>query len=431
MTKLSCKNSLQMLSLRMIDRRLDKVFRETLRLFAQIWLSMLFLFPLIYFWRHGGSLNPPPFFYLNILNALILVIYLSVNTLVKKLGKHYVPFAVMIATVLPLFFFYLAIFLDSSHRMVDSAQSQFSIFPLQFLVLLFVALSYRMRVVNSIIVFLTLLNVVFYALFPLDHKEWVNFMVGTVIRMLTTMTASYLVSRIAVFLKERTMELEQANARLKTLAATRQHLAESQERNRLARELHDTLAHTLSGLTVQLEAAKAYWDADTQKAHKLLEDSVQIARNGLDETRLALKALRATPLEDMGFLLAVQDLFESYSDKGGFSLSLELPDVLDLTQGEEQALYRILQEAVRNIVRHAGAQNVKLTIHVSENILCIELLDDGRGFDTSEVSQGHFGLTGMLERTEMIEAHLTTKSEPDKGTRILITKELHNENPLV
>ena len=94
----------------------------------------------------------------------------------------------------------------------------------------------------------------------------------------------------------------------------------------MARELHDTLAHTLSGLSVQLEATQAYWEADPDTARELLGRSLSATRLGLDDTRRALKALRASPLDDLGLLMALQRLAESAAERDRPKGAVELPD---------------------------------------------------------------------------------------------------------
>ena len=111
-------------------------------------------------------------------------------------------------------------------------------------------------------------------------------------------------------LREQGELLRQANAQLTHYASTLENLTVSRERNRMARELHDTLAHTLTGLSVTLETVKAYWDVDEDKARGLLDKSLETTRTGVEETRRALKSLRASPLEDMGLTLAIQKMAE-------------------------------------------------------------------------------------------------------------------------
>src|SRR4029078_5838718 len=110
----------------------------------------------------------------------------------------------------------------------------------------------------------------------------------------------------------------EANAKLVDYASTNEQLAVTRERNRVARDMHDTLAHTLSAVSVQLEAADSVWDSQPQQAHELLQKSLASARAGLGETRRAVRALRASPLDDLGLGLALRDLAESTADRAGW-----------------------------------------------------------------------------------------------------------------
>jgi signal transduction histidine kinase len=164
-------------------------------------------------------------------------------------------------------------------------------------------------------------------------------------------------------LREQQQSLEAANIRLTHYASTLEHLATSRERNRLALELHDTLAHTLSGLSVQLETAKAYWDVDQQMVRSILDKSLAAAHTGLEETRRALKSLRASPLDDLGLALAMRSMVEDAAKRA--NLKLEMPEIImmpALSPDVEQCIYRIAQEAVTNVVKHASAR--KLTVRL-------------------------------------------------------------------
>ena len=136
-----------------------------------------------------------------------------------------------------------------------------------------------------------------------------------IIRSVSFLIVGYFISRLMQRLRVQQQELAQVNTRLVNYASTLEQLTISQERNRMARELHDTLAHTLTGLSVQLETVKAYWDVQPETARQLLDQALSATRSGLDETRRALKALRASPLEDMGLLLALCKLAEDASER--------------------------------------------------------------------------------------------------------------------
>src|SRR5439155_20678930 len=127
-------------------------------------------------------------------------------------------------------------------------------------------------------------------------------------------------------------------------AGTLESLAVSRERNRMARELHDTLAHTLSGLSVQLETVEAYWDVEPRTAHAMLDRALEATRDGLQETRRALKALRASPLDDLGLGLALRRMAESAVARANIELDLEIPEqVPPLAPDVEHCIYRVAQ----------------------------------------------------------------------------------------
>jgi signal transduction histidine kinase len=212
--------------------------------------------------------------------------------------------------------------------------------------------------------------------------------------------------------------LAEANQQLARYAATMEQLAITRERNRVARELHDTLAHTQSGVIVQMEGADALWQRDPDRARSMFHKSLDAMRTGLSETRRALEALRATPLEDMGLKLAITELAHSMAEWAGFKFSLSLPETLPNFSAEvEQAIYRVVQEALTNITRHATAGKVSVTMVQEDEQLRVEIRDDGRGFVMDEGGlDKHFGLRGMRERADSIGAVLTVQSVVGAGT---------------
>jgi signal transduction histidine kinase len=194
----------------------------------------------------------------------------------------------------------------------------------------------------------------------------------------------------------------------------------SRERNRLARELHDVLAHTLSGVAVELEGLRATMRRDPEQATALLDHSLRAIREGLTETRRALQELRAKPLEDLGLALAIQTLAESYASRSDFQLDLDIDhDFGDFPAEVQQSVYRIAQEALANVADHAQAQNVRVELKRDRDHIRLIIRDDGCGFvpDHSEYGN-HYGLLGMRERAEMIGGELSVESQPEKGTKV-------------
>ncbi len=230
-----------------------------------------------------------------------------------------------------------------------------------------------------------------------------------------------LINRLAERLRQQQTLLEETNAQLQDYANARDDLIISRERNRLARDLHDTLAHALSGLIVQLEAANAYWDVEPDIARDLLEQSVETARSGLQETRRAIKALRSQQLEDLGLALAVKSLAETAAERAAFDLTLDIPQQLPHIEDDvEQCIYRVAQEGIANVVHHAQAQHLDLYMVSANESILLSIEDDGMGFAPQNVINGHFGVPGMKERARLVGGELEINSQPGRGTTVTL-----------
>lgn len=240
------------------------------------------------------------------------------------------------------------------------------------------------------------------------------------IQLILYLLIGYIVVRMMKIQREQWQQLAEANARLAHHASTVEKLAVSQERNRLARELHDVLAHTLSGVAVELEGLRAMMHRDPEQASALLDHSLRAIREGLTETRRALQELRAKPLEDLGLALAVRALAESYASRSDFQLDLDIDSELgEYPVDLQQSAYRIAQEALANVADHAQAQNVWLRLRRDRGQLMLSIRDDGCGFAPNVTGyENHFGLLGMHERAEMAGGKLSVESQPGKGTQV-------------
>lgn len=216
-------------------------------------------------------------------------------------------------------------------------------------------------------------------------------------------------------------EQARTNEQLVHYAASLEELTISRERNRLARELHDTLAHSLSAVTVQLGAVETLWESSPETAKALLTQADESARDGLDEARRALQALRASPLEDLGLVLALEALAKEAAQRTGAKLHLKMPE-MSLTFLEphiEQSIYRVAQEALENCVRHAEAKTLWITLIHSAKQLQLSIRDDGQGFDRSHSApSGHYGVAGMQERAHVIGGTLQVESSVEEGTTV-------------
>ena len=161
----------------------------------------------------------------------------------------------------------------------------------------------------------------------------------------------------------------------------------------------------------------------------MLQQALTITREGLDETRRAMRALRATPLEQEGLALAVRSLAESAAQRGGLSLNLDIDEHPGPLEPEvEQCYYRVAQESIENVITHAGARTLSVSLRREQGALVLQVADDGRGLADGAVredvpvqavgGQVQFGLRGMRERAELIGGTLDIEGRPGQGTTI-------------
>ena len=343
----------------------------------------------------------------------------------EALQKTFVPLMIFIITVMPVIINQFIGRLSPLGPRFGSPEGQvLAIFPFLFIGLLLVAWRYKWPYI--ILVILGIVGLNFGSMWSSSEPGSPPFqgiialtLIQAVVYLAVGFSISYLMSRI----RRQQESLEAANIRLTHYASTLEQLATSRERNRLAREMHDTLAHTLSGLSVQLETVKAYWDIDQAAARAILDKSLSAAHAGLEETRRALKALRASPLEDLGLAMALKTLVEDVAARAKLTLDLSIMDKTPaLSPDVEQGIYRIAQEAVTNVVKHARARSLTARLESVEGKTVFTVSDDGVGFDMGKSDKtAHFGLAGMQERAQIMGAELKITSEPGHGTVIRLT----------
>lgn len=195
-----------------------------------------------------------------------------------------------------------------------------------------------------------------------------------------------------------------------------------EERNRLAREIHDTLAQGLTAITLQLETADALLEgnADTERVRKAIQQAMTLTRANLEEARRSVLDLRAAPLEGKTLAQAVADLLENWSKTAEVQTHLEIEGGRrSLPVRIEAGLYRVVQESLTNIRRHAHANTVTIRISMTPESVYLMIEDDGYGFDPSNIPQeGRYGLIGLNERVKLLGGTLNLQSNPNSGTRV-------------
>lgn len=273
--------------------------------------------------------QPPPLadllYYL--LLAYVAVICLGLaywQWIQKSLGRLFIPTVVALITVMPVIINWVLVGNSPfDPRFSTSEGTLLGLLPFMLVALLLVAWQYKWQVTLLVIVGIAGLNAgLIWVVTKPGPGPGQGVLMLTLVQTVIFLTVGFSITYLVGTLRRNQKSLEAANIQLTHYASTLEQLATSRERNRLARELHDTMAHSLSGLSVQLETVKAYWDVDPQAARNLLENSSDIARSGLEETRRALKALRASQLDDLGLSQAVSTMAQEAAARGRFALQL-------------------------------------------------------------------------------------------------------------
>jgi len=206
------------------------------------------------------------------------------------------------------------------------------------------------------------------------------------------------------------------------LFAESTRLGAVEERNRLAREIHDTLAQGLTATALQLESADALLDAGSERAHEPLRRALSLTRSNLEEAKRSVLDLRAAPLEGRPLSEALRALVDRWEAQTGISARYRAVNgSRPLPPSVEAALYRICQEALTNVARHAEAERVIVRLVATPEQVRLAVEDDGRGFETSKVPGDRLGLIGMRERAEVLGGALEVYSEKGAGSRIEAT----------
>jgi two-component system NarL family sensor kinase len=193
------------------------------------------------------------------------------------------------------------------------------------------------------------------------------------------------------------------------------------ERNRLAREIHDTLAQALAGITLQLETADVLLESDTdpQEARRAVQQALFLTRASLEEARRTVLDLRAAPLEGRSLAEALSALVDSHAASAGLHISWKISGGQHpLPARIETSLYRIAQEALANIVQHAQARNASVHLTTTPESVALVIEDDGQGFDPGHLPPERFGLVGANERARLLGGSLKVTSSPGRGTRV-------------
>ena len=213
--------------------------------------------------------------------------------------------------------------------------------------------------------------------------------------------------------------LNHMSLELQNMMETRQNLAALEERNRLARELHDSVKQQVFAITMTLGAAKLQWEENPDQAYRELESANQLARQAQGELSTLIHTLRPVQLESQGLVKAIREHIRDWENRSKIPTIFQVEGSGSVPKETEQALFRITQEALSNINRHSEATAASVILHFNTTQLLMEISDNGRGFDIRQEHKG-MGLHSMRERIQAEGGQLEVISS-ENGTRLIFT----------
>jgi len=206
---------------------------------------------------------------------------------------------------------------------------------------------------------------------------------------------------------------------LQNLRQARQELATLEERNRLARDLHDSVKQQIFAVSMQIGATKVLLKRDVDAAEVRLNEADKLVRQAQQELTSLIRELRPIALEGKGLVAALRELATEWTQQTDIVANLRVEGTQTLPLTIEEALFRVAQEALANVARHSKATLVQMVLTTTDDTVTLSVSDNGQGFDMSR--QGHLGvgLLSMQERMEALGGEVQVESAPGKGTRIV------------
>lgn len=228
--------------------------------------------------------------------------------------------------------------------------------------------------------------------------------------------------------------LERSRRELRALSERATH-AQEEERRRIARNLHDETSQALSSLIISLEQMENSLPAESAHLRPRLRKAHELADRTLEDLRNIIYDLRPTMLDDLGLVSAIRWYARSTLEESGILVEFDLPDQpVGLPEHLETELFRIAQEGINNILRHSQASQVLVRLQREERYVCLELEDNGRGFDVADTADTallnkRLGLLGIQERAALLGGEIQVQSTPGAGTRLQVLAPLVSRRP--
>jgi len=248
----------------------------------------------------------------------------------------------------------------------------------------------------------------------------------------TVQKADNLITQVGAALGYLTGDLLEVSSQLENLQQ-RQLLglkiikAQEDERQRVARDIHDGPAQLMSNVVLKAEICERMIDVDLDKAREELRSLKRIVRDSLQDVRKIIYNLRPMSLDDLGLVPTLQRYVLTYQEDSGIAVSFQTKGVItEIKPVISLTVFRIVQEAMSNVAKHANASTISINLDFLGNGLKLFIYDNGKGFDTEKLKERNddissgFGLVSMRERVELLSGEMTINSEPGKGTRLNI-----------
>lgn len=217
-------------------------------------------------------------------------------------------------------------------------------------------------------------------------------------------------------------ELQTAHRQLQAYAAQAEELAVTKERNHLARELHDSVTQTIFSITLTAKSARILLERNPAQAITQLDHLQELAQSALAEMRALIFQLRPAPIEEGGLVAALRRHAAALNSRDGLTVALQIEGEQRLSSEQETQLFRIVQEALNNVVKHAHTDEVTVRLVLGADQVSLLVEDHGPGFDVALLEPGRktLGLSSMRERAEMMGGSFDVESRPGEGVRIRV-----------
>jgi signal transduction histidine kinase len=222
-------------------------------------------------------------------------------------------------------------------------------------------------------------------------------------------------------------ELNDMAAQLESLIQAKGELATLEARNRFARDLHDSVKQQVFATSLQIAAARALIERDTQSAEHHLSQADELVRQAQKELNVLIAEMRPAALEGKGLASALREYVGRWSQGAEIPADLRVQGERETPLEVEQTLFRVAQEALANVARHSGAEHAEVDLIYTASTVTLRVADDGRGFDPAPGPGGGFGLQSMRERLVRLGGHVNVESAPGKGTHVTCVCPLDEE----